>query len=283
MMLRHEADFDLLVAGALLDDLDPAELARYEAHQAGCPRCAELGADLSATLGDLALVAKPRRPPAALGRSLLATIQADDVTRDVDAQATAAALARPTPIGQRRAPGRPRRSQHIAAFRLDGAGRIGWVAAAALLVIAIGAGAWGVSNRQELDRVAAETTRLRAMVDREDAVMTVALAPDHAIAALSAEPLAPAAEAMVVYRPGHIDGFIVVRALPPTPAGQVYQLWVADASGVHPLQTISYDGQGPLVAPIGRDLADSSAVMITLEPIGGAIGAPGPQVVFGEL
>jgi hypothetical protein len=37
------------------------------------------------------------------------------------------------------------------------------------------------------------------------------------------------------------------------------------------------------VVPVGVDLAGSSAAMVTLEPTGGAVGEPGPQVVFGEL
>jgi hypothetical protein len=75
----------------------------------------------------------------------------------------------------------------------------------------------------------------------------------------------------------------MARNLPATPSGHGYQLWYADAAGVHPLQTVSFDGSGTFVAPIGVDLADSTAVMITLEESGGALGAPGPQVVFGEL
>jgi hypothetical protein len=46
---------------------------------------------------------------------------------------------------------------------------------------------------------------------------------------------------------------------------------------------VSWDGEGTMIAPIGVDLADSAAVMLTLEPEGGAQGEPGPQVVFGEL
>ena len=45
----------------------------------------------------------------------------------------------------------------------------------------------------------------------------------------------------------------------------------------------AYDGRGPFVAPFGVDLADGAAAMVTLEPMGGATGEPGPQVVFGEL
>jgi hypothetical protein len=35
--------------------------------------------------------------------------------------------------------------------------------------------------------------------------------------------------------------------------------------------------------PFGVDLASAKATMITLEPVGGAQGEPGPQVAFGEL
>ncbi len=284
-MIRHEADFDLLVAGALLDDLDTTELARFEAHQAGCPRCAALTDDLSSTLADLALVAPARRPPAALGSTLLAAIQADRSAGSDER------LAEPRPISAPAArdvtttvgPPRPSWSDRFHALTAGGPGRVGWVVVAGLLVIALGLGAWGVSTRQELDRVAAETNRLRAMLTDQAAVMSVALAPDRQVAALAPEALAPSAEAMVVYRPGHDDAFVVARQLPATPVDHVYQLWVADAAGVHPLQTLSYDGQGPLIAEVGRDLAGSSALMITLEPLGGATGEPGPQVVFGKL
>jgi hypothetical protein len=71
--------------------------------------------------------------------------------------------------------------------------------------------------------------------------------------------------------------------LPATPAGRVYQLWYADAAGVHPLGTFHHDGSGPFVAPFGVDLAGSVAAMVTLEPEGGAQGDPGPEVIFGEL
>ncbi len=264
-MIRHDADIDLLVAGALLDDLDPGELARFEAHQPGCPRCAEVGAGLSVTLGDLALIATPRRPPPALGPSLVASIRADR---------------RPTP--RRASSAAPAWSRAIAALRTRGPARLAWAAAVGLLLV-VGLGWWGVTTRQELDRTAAETARLRTMLAGRDALMSVALASDRSTATLSPEPFAPAAEAVVVYRPGRADAFVVALGVPATPAGHVYQLWVADAVGVHPLQTFGYDGQGPLVVPVGRDLADMSAVMITLEPAGGANGDPGPQVVFGQL
>ena len=53
---------------------------------------------------------------------------------------------------------------------------------------------------------------------------------------------------------------MISRTLPPTPAGQVYQLWFADAAGVHPLGTFTFDGV-PLTGHPGDTLA--SALLAT--------------------
>ncbi len=155
--------------------------------------------------------------------------------------------------------------------------------AAALGVIAVGLGARSVTLQQDLDATAAQVASLEsALAQRGDAV-TVALNPAHVTVALHGDALAPQAEAAVVFVPGQASAYLVARNLPATPAGHGYQLWYADAAGVHPMQTVTYDGSGPFVAPIGIDLAASTAVMITLEDRGGSLGDPGPQVVFGEL
>jgi Anti-sigma-K factor rskA, C-terminal len=113
--------------------------------------------------------------------------------------------------------------------------------------------------------------------------MAVAADPAHRDVPLQAEALAPAATAVVVYVPGTTSSYVLAADLPATPAGKVYELWVADAKGVHGLRTYAFDGQGAFVAPLGVDLAGAKATMITLEPAGGARGEPGPKVVFGAL
>jgi hypothetical protein len=150
-------------------------------------------------------------------------------------------------------------------------------------VVALGLGARGLALQQDLDVANAQVAALESTLAREGDAMTVAMNPAHVTVALHGDALAPAAEAAVVFVPGEDAAWIVARNLPATPDGHGYQLWYADEAGVHPLQTVAYDGSGTFVAPIGVDLADSSAVMITLETEGGAQGEPGPQVVFGEL
>ncbi len=246
-----------LAAGAALDDLDADERRRFDAHRPGCRDCTSLSADLRDVLADLALIAPARTPPLALRGSVVGavTLAWDATPRD----------ARPAPTIRRRMPDR---------WRL---GVVGAVAAAAVLaVVAVGLGIETAGLRSE---VASAESRLADQA----AAMALIVDPAHRTASLTAEPVAPVANAVVIYRPGTDASFVMADGLPPTPDGMVYQLWVADAGGVHPLGTFRFDGHGPFLARFGVDLGTSAAAMITLEPAGGAVGSPGPQVVFGEL
>ncbi len=155
--------------------------------------------------------------------------------------------------------------------------------AAVFGVLAVGLGGRAASLQGDLDVATAQVTSLEAALAQQASAVTVAMNPAHVTVALHAEPAAPAARAAVMFVPGSTSAYIVAEDLPATPDGHGYQLWYADADGVHGLQTVSFDGSGPFVAPLGVDLAQGTAVMITLEGDGGAQGEPGPQVVFGEL
>ena len=154
-----------------------------------------------------------------------------------------------------------------------------WAPFGMAAVLAIAIIGLGVRTVQLDDAVALARTQ----VAQQAAAMAVVVDPAHRTASLTAESAAPAATAVVVYRPGTHDAYIMADHLPATPDGMVYQLWSADSGGVHPLGTFRYDGEGPFLASFGVDLAASAAAMVTLEPIGGATGGPGPQVVFGKL
>lgn len=263
-MIDHES-YRLLAAGAALDDLAPDERRLYEAHDGICPDCRELEDDLGGILVDLALAGPERMPPPSLLPGILRALP-----RDVD----------PAPDLDRRARG------VVVPFRRPSSRRpvlAALAVAAALGIVAVGLGARNLGIQQDLDRTTARVASLESTLAGQGSAMAVALNPDHVTVALHAEPLAPDAVAAVVFVPGGTSSYLVARNLPATPVGHVYQLWYADLAGVHPLQAASFDGDGPFVAPIGVDLASTSAVMVTLEVAGGAVGEPGPQVVFGEL
>jgi anti-sigma factor RsiW len=255
------ADLRQLAAGAALDDLDPTERAELDAHLARCSSCAALGAELDDVLADLALVAPEMRPPASLQADLLATIRAESPAPRVQP------FRRPAPAG----PVVPHPAWGGAPWRL--AALTGLAAAAVLAVALAGLG-------MRIQSLGGELDTLRTALAADEAVIAVAANPDHRTASLHA-PSGPSAT--VVWLPGTRDAWLVSRDLPATPSGRVYQLWHADGTGVHPLGTFSHDGSGTLATSFGVDLSESAAVMVTLEPVGGAQGEPGPEVVFGEL
>lgn len=271
-MIGHDAAL-LLAAGAALDDLEPDELAAYEAHRAGCAACAIAEDEIALVLADLSLVVPERRPPPDLLTGIRLAIDADDratpVPRRTGAAAPGLRLVEPVPAG--RAARRPR-----------------WIVAtvglaAALAVVAVGLGGRSAGLQADLDRSQATVQQLRDELAGRGAILAAALEPRHVTVALHPEAVAPSADAAVVYVPGTTDSWIVARGLPATTPGTGYQLWYADEAGVHGLQTVPYDGAEAFVAPLGVDLARADAVMLTLERDGGATGDPGPQVVFGEV
>jgi len=285
----HDEAERLLAAGAVLDDLAPGELASYETHRGTCAACRRLELELDHVLADLALVVPERVPPADLLGGIRRALAAEAVADQAPAR-----LARSSASDKAAQPAVPAAFVGAAStgapsnvVRLRRASRGPVIAslalAAGLGVIALGLGARGVTLQRDLDASNAHVASMERSLASQGDAMTVAVNPHHVTVALHAEALAPDAVAAVVYVPGADQSFIVARNLPATPAGHGYQLWYADAAGVHPLQTVRYDGSGTFVAPIGVDLANSSAVMLTLEAEGGATGDPGPQVVFGEI
>ncbi len=274
----HGAAELLLPAGAALDDLAPDERARYEVHRRTCADCRDLELELGQVMADLALAAPERVPPPDLllgiRRALATEPDPKRVPGLVVLPPVASAAGPAAPAGELiplRRPGS--RRPLLAALGL----------AAGIGFLAVGLGARSITLQQDLDRASAQVAALGSALAQRGNAMTVVANPSHVTVALHAEPLAPSAQAAVVYVPGANSSYIVAQGLPPTPAGHGYQLWYADDAGVHPLQVVGFDGSGAFVAPIGVDLANSTAVMITLEPEGGVQGEPGPQVVFGEL
>jgi hypothetical protein len=293
-MIAHEGD-RLLAAGAALDDLSPDERAAFESHAATCADCRTLELELGSVLADLALAAPERKPPADLFAGIRLAMDAED-SRSIptafrgssawDAPMDDTGATTVTPVAAFAASADPEPSNVVSIAAARTSRRIAYAAvglAAAFGLVAVGLGARTAGMQDDLDRSTAQVAALQAQTANQGGVVAAAMNPQHVTVALHAEPLAPQASATVVFVPGSTTAYLVAQNLPATPAGHGYQLWYADDAGVHPLQTVAFDGTGAFVAPLAVDLAKSKAVMVTLEETGGAQGEPGPQVVFGEV
>ena len=250
-----------LAAGAALDDLEVAEREELARHLPSCTSCQELAVDLDDVVEELALAVPTLWPPSSLRRDILAALHASDGPARMEP-----AIALPSP-------GRPP--------RLATWGSLGL--AAVLGVVAIGFGAQTARLNEQLAATNAAAAQAQSKVAAREGAVALLGDPRHVAANLQAEAVAPGATAFVAYAPGSTNAYLMAMNLPPTPPGHVYQLWVADEAGVHPLGTFQFDGEGAFVAPFGVDLGASAAAMVTLEPVGGSQGEPGPQVVFGEF
>ena len=279
------SSFRELAAGAVLDDLDPAERTRLDDHLADCRECGLIADQLHDVVWDLALLSPEMAPPQSLHGAVFdalhasATGAADDAAAESGAARSAGGAGAPIPIrasrrdGARSAPLSTRRWTRLAPLAL----------AAVLGVVAVGLAGRVAQLSQENAAAVAAAEEAQAQVAAREGAMAVLVSPDHETATLAPEALAPEAKAVAIFEPGTTASYVMVADLPPTPAGYVYQLWYADAAGVHPLGTYHHAGGTAFVAPFGVDLATGDAAMITLEPDGGAVGDPGPQVVFGTL
>lgn len=268
-MIGHDP-FVQLVAGRELGGLDDAEAIELDHHLVSCVRCAGQARAFGDTMAGLALLAPARHPPQSLRGSIMTAIRAVTPV--------------PDPV-----PSRP-------AAVVDGEGSswrrwavrywprpvtVGLVAA--LVIVSLGA--WlGMSNlRSTVGQQRTTLAGAQHQLALQGAATAVALDPGHVTAALTPDAIAPAMVAQVIYRPGTEEAYLVADHVPATPTGKVYQLWYADGAGVHPLSTVAFDGTGVLIVPFSVDLGGKAAAMVTLESVGGAQGAPGPQLAFGDL
>lgn len=266
-----------LIAGRELGELDIAESAELDAHLAGCAACTAEARIMAEAAAAIAFAAPVRRPPEGMRSSILAAIHAEAAVETV----TAPASSRPAPAREALS---ARPSGGWLAWLRGRRLRLATVGLVGVLVVgSVGIGVRALDLQSQLDAQTRAVAAAQQRVALQGAAMAVILDPKHVAAGLTAEPVAPSAIAEVVYRPGTAQAYLIADGLPATTPGHVYQLWYADAAGVHPLSTSAFDGHGAFIASFGVDLGGKTAAMVTLETTGGSTGQPGPQVVFGEL
>ncbi len=234
--------FDDALAAYALDALDRDEAGFLKRHLAECPRCRAEVATLRESTVALATSVPQRDAPAGLRERILAAARQE-------------------------AP--PRRASR---------GRsLGWIAAAASLVVAAGLGATLFQSR-------ADQRGLRERIARADSLLN-ARARDVAVRdSLLARVLGPEVETITLASTGaapsmrlfwdRARGVMVVsaRRLPPPSAGRTYQLWGIGADGKPVgLGTFATDAQGAAVVTMAvSGDARFGVSAVTDEPAGGS-------------
>ena len=238
---NHEP-FGELTAAHALGSLGGGDLARFEAHLAGCAECERLLGEYREAL--VGLAADVRQPPP--GRA----------KRDMMAR-----------VGRRRS---------------RGAGERFWSGLRWAASVAVAAGllasvaATYVSGRYEsqLGQMAREVAALRGQVGQQRLALALLRDPATQVVLLAGLTPSPQARGRLIWNE-HAGGLLVAADLPPAPPGKAYELWAMVGARPLPIGVFGVDaeGKGSLrVAPLaGARRVNRFAV--TLEP---AQGVPVP-------
>ena len=225
-------EVDEALAAYASDGLEPGEHAAAASHLAECRNHdAELAA-LRQTFAGLASAAAPVEPPPSLRASLLEAF---------DREAG----------GAQRQPEPPPAATASPRTRLAPAAWLGYALAAALLVLAIGLGAWGASRGDggEDELVFAVTTT-------------------------------EAGQLHVTYLPAHRLGFIEVD-VPPLEEGLTYQAWRIDGDGNAASLGVLPSNAGSFA--LQDDLEGATAVALSVEPAGGSVSPTSNPILVTAL
>jgi anti-sigma-K factor RskA len=230
-----------------------AERAAVAAHVATCAACAaEVAASLPVTAA-LAQIVAQHDPPASLRAAILAE-------------------ARPTSPAARSSPA-----------------WVGWLAAAAMLVLTAGLTFYVGDLRRQVRRLESRLAEALVRVDEGERRVAVALreaqaplpvltAPDVRMISLAGQTVAPSASARAYW--SRSRGLVMTGAnLPPLPPGRTYQLWFIRAQTPVSAGLLQPDASGQLrtVLNTPADLPDPDVLAVTQEPAGG-LPAPSGQI-----
>jgi anti-sigma-K factor RskA len=252
-----------------LGTLPADERALFEAHVSTCDECRRDVRAFGEVVSALPFALPQIDPPSALRSRVLAAAGGDALRRVVP----------PTSI-------RPHRP-----FAM-----VGWLSAAALLVTAIGLGAYTVSLRHRvggmemllreavsrLDRSERELASATRVAERAQVRLAVLTAPDMKQVNLAGQPSAPRAAGRAFLSPS--NGLLFAASqLPPLPFGRTYQVWFLTPGAPISAGLVKPDQNGRVTAafdvPPGAETPKGLAVSI--EPEGGVPAPTGAIYLAG--
>jgi len=242
-----------------LQVLERDESAAVRAHLAGCADCR---AELARAQGDLALVALSAHPqllPAGAEERFLERIGA-----------------RQKNSGERLfSMTRTKRARVWPA----------WLAAAAMLLVAIGLSAKVLVLRRELNETYLQLAEVTVESRHAHEVLDLLTAPQAQHVLLTTNKMPPAPTARAVYLSSR--GALVMEAsnLKPLPVSKTYELWVIPASGAAPIAAGLFQpdatGSASVVMPDIPWYVPAKAFGITIENAGGSTTPTAPVILAG--
>jgi hypothetical protein len=257
------------------------EIEQARAHLADCPDAHQLLRELLSVAALLPYAAEPAEPPARLRANILAAARAESGRSATTDRVVSPA---PTPLreiaSESSRSGAPSAAAPIARSSRWGA-LSGWMAAAAVLALAIGMGAWALRLNSDLDQARADRLALeQRMVGQRDLLASMAsdsMQMSAFVVSKDAPNLATSRGMIVRPKPGQTGKTqAYFEGLQALETGRVYHLWALRAGQPRPLNTFTAGADGSALVEITGDMRDADTVAITIErgPAATPSGAP---------
>lgn len=283
MNTNHVEAEDLASLALLL--LSEEESAAIRQHLAGCAVCAAEYDQIRTDLGIYAYSVEPALlPENARTRFMAAMENVARPEQHINAKPTAVTsavrlqqnIAGPVPV-------QPTEK------KMSSFGRvlpwIGWAAAAAAVVIAVGLKQDRDALRGALQQAEGQSAQLEAQVKASNHILGTLTDPKAVRVSLTVPKALALPSARATYEPKSGALLMLASNLKPLPAEKVYELWVIPANGSAPIPagTFSPDvhGDASLLVPSVRGALAAKALGITIEPTGGSATPTMPIVLAG--
>jgi len=171
--------------------------------------------------------------------------------------------------------------------RSRGAAWMGWIAAAAVLVVAAGLGFQVSLLKARLHERGSRIASLEASKSRAEQVVEVLTAPASQRVLLTGTKTPPVPTGRVVYLPSQGGLILQANNLAPIPAGKTYELWVIPANGSAPIPAGLFRpdaaGNGSVVLPSIPSGINAKAFGVTLEDAAGSKTPTAPILLAGAV
>lgn len=264
--LQHISQDDLALYA--LQALSLEESAAVRGHLSTCDVCR---AELASLQGDLAMVAlsTDQQPlPAGARERFVRKLESE-----IRTEAPRTKGPKPVPIDRER--------------RSGIGGSLGWIAAAAALILAAWLGFEVNSLRSRLHENEGKIAALQASELRAKQVAEVLTAPAAQRVVLTAPKAVPAPTGRVVYLASRGGLILQANNLAPIPAGKTYELWVIPADGSAPIPAGLFRpdtaGNGSVVLPEIPQGVKAKAFGVTMEDAAGSKTPTAPILLAGAV
>jgi anti-sigma-K factor RskA len=277
--------------GAMLDEyalgqLSQDERREVEKHLRECDLCAADLRELAVVMEGIAHSVEPVAPPPALKQRVIASLAQQ--TQEPSRRASEASAV-VTPL------------RHSTSSPVRRSVNLGWLAAAALVIIGLGTALYSSINTRRLliddvQQAQAEATdaqqrinELRRQLDltagQADLVVSILTANDMQAVPMAGRENATASVARAFWSPTR-GLLMVANDLPTPPPGRIYQVWVIGGAGPVSAGLLGEQGsgRGMLIAPPPPGLTPGMVtVAVTDEPPGGLAAPTGTIRLAGSV